>query len=218
MLHISPQRRPTAALLVKHPWVNSHATNDFPQQCQSIINHNSSSIPAETVGLKEAVAATFRAIATSPQIAHLGPVAKSELARRRFRDKALNRVQEEARKEFWNRWICYFKCDNLLNGTVRCLRILKVIWYNWMFKSLYPFQMAIYWLVNLTTPSMNLQNILSLKKYDDSRCPVSNCQQNFETLQSWILCQSVLTITSIYLLFRQSRLKIFMNMELRYMR
>lgn len=94
MLHVAPQRRPTAAQLTKHPWVNQHyiaykqaAQNSCPVN-QGMPNSNSGELH-----LKETVAATFRAIATAPQVAHLGPVAMSELARRRFRDKALNRIQ-----------------------------------------------------------------------------------------------------------------------------
>ncbi|VEN52803.1 unnamed protein product [Callosobruchus maculatus] len=102
MLHISPQRRPTAAQLTKHPWVTSRSAVYVQQQARTPLGAVARTPPA--IGednLKEMVAATFRAIATSPQVAHLGPVAMSELARRRFRDKALNRVQEEGRnKEF----------------------------------------------------------------------------------------------------------------------
>ncbi|KAK9744505.1 hypothetical protein QE152_g7714 [Popillia japonica] len=105
MLHVAPQRRPTAAQLVKHPWVNMRAFQVQGNQIGSVITHSqslynqnymsTSDMPnkREAPHLKEAVAATFRAIATSPQVAHLGPVAMSELARRRFRDKALNRLQ-----------------------------------------------------------------------------------------------------------------------------
>lgn len=92
MLHIAPQRRPTAAQLIKHPWVAS-AT---PSLCQNQMQMHHSTSEQSGVLLKETVAATFRAIATSPQVAHLGPVAMSELARRRFRDKALNRVQQNS--------------------------------------------------------------------------------------------------------------------------
>lgn len=103
MLHIASERRPTAAQLVKHPWLQSRTPALYQAQCQlqpipqnaSYINQN---IPTsdvnQSVHLKETVAATFRAIATSPQIANLGPVDMSELARRRFRDKALSRVQQ----------------------------------------------------------------------------------------------------------------------------
>lgn len=53
------------------------------------INYNCN----EKTHLKQTVAATFRAIASSPQTAHLGPVAMSDLARRRFKDKGLIRQQ-----------------------------------------------------------------------------------------------------------------------------
>ncbi|XP_044259152.1 ribosomal protein S6 kinase 2 beta isoform X2 [Tribolium madens] len=94
MLHIAPQRRPTAATLVKHPWLAAAAPSLYQSQIQA--NTSQVTTPEQDAHLKETVAATFRAIATSPQVAHLGPVAMSELARRRFRDKALNRVQQNS--------------------------------------------------------------------------------------------------------------------------
>ncbi|RZC34282.1 ribosomal protein S6 kinase 2 beta, partial [Asbolus verrucosus] len=95
MLHIAPQRRPTAAQLVKHPWLTSSTPALYQAQSQ-VHNATTSQNVQDQTHLKETVAATFRAIATSPQVAHLGPVAMSELARRRFRDKALNRVQQNS--------------------------------------------------------------------------------------------------------------------------
>lgn len=96
MLHISPQRRPPASHIVRHPWVVSQTTafyqaRAFPQQTAYEAVPN-----PQGARLKETVAATYRAIATSPQVAHLGPVAMSELARRRFRDKATQRVHQQA--------------------------------------------------------------------------------------------------------------------------
>ncbi|CAH1954535.1 unnamed protein product [Acanthoscelides obtectus] len=99
MLHISPQRRPTASQLVKHPWVTSRLIVYVQQQARTPSDATRIQSSVAEGNLKEMVAATFRAIATSPQVAHLGPVAMSELARRRFRDKALNRVQEEGRSK-----------------------------------------------------------------------------------------------------------------------
>lgn len=102
MLHISPQRRPTAAQLLNHPWLSSHiySTNQHVAYlCQNA--HSIAQVPEYSLGmevnnvagdkaqLKETIAATFRAIATSPQAAHLGPVVMSELARRRFKDKGV---------------------------------------------------------------------------------------------------------------------------------
>lgn len=97
MLHVRPQRRPTAAYLIKHPWINMQYSN-----CQVVPqkNNNQVQISGSQLNLKERVAATYRAITTSQPVANLGPVVMSDLARRRFRDKALNRVQEQARNEF----------------------------------------------------------------------------------------------------------------------
>ncbi|XP_049820493.1 ribosomal protein S6 kinase 2 beta isoform X2 [Aethina tumida] len=95
MLHIAPQRRPTASKLVAHPWVNGKTASssvgpqNVTQAPQVVVEEPRTSENGQDLGnLKETVAATFKAIATSPQVAHLGPVAMSELARRRFRDKA----------------------------------------------------------------------------------------------------------------------------------
>lgn len=105
MLHVAPQRRPTAVQLLKHHWVNMRTYQTQSNHMGVVItqtqllNNQNYGCPTDTSNkkegphLKEAVAATFRAIATSPQVAHLGPVAMSELARRRFRDKALSRLQ-----------------------------------------------------------------------------------------------------------------------------
>lgn len=91
MLHIAPQRRPTAEQLVKHPWLTSAAMSSYDSQP---VRSQMSDHEASGAHLKEAVAATFRAIAASPQVAHLGPVAMSSLARRRrARDKTFNGVQ-----------------------------------------------------------------------------------------------------------------------------
>lgn len=113
MLHIAPQRRPTAAQLVKHAWLNTrippaHQAMQMHAQVQNISQNisynrtvphiNIAQQPAQCQGkhLKETVAATFRAIATSPQVAHLGPVVMSELARRRFKDKAVSKLQQHS--------------------------------------------------------------------------------------------------------------------------
>jgi p90 ribosomal S6 kinase len=97
MLHIAPQRRPTAAQLVKHMWLTSATPALYQSQSQMQANTSQNAAQDQPgAHLKETVAATFRAIATSPQVAHLGPVAMSELARRRFRDKALSRVQQNS--------------------------------------------------------------------------------------------------------------------------
>lgn len=112
MLHIAPQRRPTAAQLVKHTWLNirippAHSVHHLYAQTQNVpqnITYNRT-LPHITQQqtdncqgkhLKETVAATFRAIATSPQVAHLGPVVMSDLARRRFKDKAVNKLHQHS--------------------------------------------------------------------------------------------------------------------------
>ncbi|XP_065170694.1 ribosomal protein S6 kinase 2 beta isoform X2 [Atheta coriaria] len=90
MLHISPQRRPTAMQLTNNPWVKGKLYHIQDATALAYQNNNGNSTKAE---LKQAVAATFHAIATSPKVANLGPVAGSDLAKRRFKDKALKRVQ-----------------------------------------------------------------------------------------------------------------------------
>lgn len=102
MLHVRPERRPTATYLSKHPWINMRYNCQMvPPVNQHITNQAQPQIPtADQHHLKERVAATYRAITTSQNVANLGPVAMSDLARRRFRDKALSRVQEQSRKEF----------------------------------------------------------------------------------------------------------------------
>ncbi|CAG9856477.1 unnamed protein product [Phyllotreta striolata] len=99
MLHILPERRPTAAQIVKHPW--ARRASAFYHQHHKKEQHLSHAEAANTSAphLKEAVAATFKAIATSPQVAHLGPVAMSELAKRRFRNKAMKQFREQSRNE-----------------------------------------------------------------------------------------------------------------------
>lgn len=82
MLHIVPAKRPTAAQILRHPWLwqqHLHAAEHRPQL------HTAAQVPLKDVTeIKGAVNATFRAI-SSPQSAHLGPVAMSALARRRQR-------------------------------------------------------------------------------------------------------------------------------------
>lgn len=107
MLHLSPQRRPLASHLLNHPWLNPNnhqVVTNVNQSCQqpmqiqenvagyqlkTDVNYNSN----EKQHLKGTVAATFRAIAASPKAAHLGPVGMSELARRRFKTKGIDRQQ-----------------------------------------------------------------------------------------------------------------------------
>ena len=81
MLHIVPQKRPTAAQLLKHPWL----WQPPPPEIKPTTSSNT--IRESTAAIKGAVDATFRAIA-SPQAANVGPVGMSELAKRRAKDKS----------------------------------------------------------------------------------------------------------------------------------
>lgn len=89
MLHIIPQRRPTATQILRHPWIvkQSHlaTTQSFDSQFTS---NASTTVLRDTTAaaLKGAVNATFRAI-SSPQAANVGPVGMSALAKRRAKDK-----------------------------------------------------------------------------------------------------------------------------------
>uniref|UniRef100_A0AAR5PXL6 Ribosomal protein S6 kinase n=2 Tax=Dendroctonus ponderosae TaxID=77166 RepID=A0AAR5PXL6_DENPD len=91
MLHVSPGKRPTAAQLDQHPWLNSQIVHYYDQRSNQLKSSQSQLQIHErehthdlTKHLKKTVEATFRAIATSPEIGPLGPIAMSELARRRF--------------------------------------------------------------------------------------------------------------------------------------
>lgn len=82
MLHIVPQKRPTAVQILQHPWL----WQPPPEKIKITEASTSNSIREASAALKGAVDATFRAIA-SPQAANVGPVGMSELAKRRARDK-----------------------------------------------------------------------------------------------------------------------------------
>lgn len=84
MLHVDPTRRPTAAVILKYPWIiNRHR---IPQKILPDVIKDPHS-------LKMAVAATYRAMASSPRSPHIGPVVMSELARRRTQGKATGPTQ-----------------------------------------------------------------------------------------------------------------------------
>lgn len=101
MLHVNPERRPTAAYLAKHSWINMRYNNQMvPPTMQQQSNPTQTHTALDQQNLKDRIAATYRAITTTQAVANLGPVAMSELARRRFRDKAVMRVQEQARSNF----------------------------------------------------------------------------------------------------------------------
>ncbi|KAM0735626.1 Ribosomal protein S6 kinase alpha-3 [Formica fusca] len=84
MLHVDPNRRPTAAFILKYPWIiNRHR---IPQKVLPDVIKDPHS-------LKIAVAATYRAMASSPRSPHIGPVVMSELARRRTQGKTAGPTQ-----------------------------------------------------------------------------------------------------------------------------
>lgn len=84
MLHIIPQKRPTASQIFRHPWLWQPAPSIKPHESYSVIKETTA-----TAALKGAVHATYRAIA-SPQAANVGPVGLSELARRRQKVKSIH--------------------------------------------------------------------------------------------------------------------------------
>lgn len=87
MLHIVPNRRPTAAQILRHPWITQHTHYKSSQPIEIPTGSNNAMICDSTAAaLKGAVNATFRAI-SSPQAANVGPVGMSALAKRRARDK-----------------------------------------------------------------------------------------------------------------------------------
>lgn len=94
MLHIVPQRRPTAEQALKQPWLWTYTPADFA----SLINKTQTEqsqpqpTPENTIKIKGAVNATFQAISKSPQPHLVGPVVMSELARRRARDKSTSNM------------------------------------------------------------------------------------------------------------------------------
>ncbi|XP_050314031.1 ribosomal protein S6 kinase 2 beta [Anthonomus grandis grandis] len=108
MLDISPHRRPTAAQLVKHPWLNAQVADYYaqnmksnaPERVKQVQNDESLHSTDEGVSqLKETVAATYRAITTT-QVANLGPVDMSELARRRAMGEAGQHLKETVAATF----------------------------------------------------------------------------------------------------------------------
>lgn len=87
MLHIVPTKRPTAAQILRHPFVVQQPHYNSTQPIEIPSSSNASVVCDSTAAaLKGAVNATFRAI-SSPQAANVGPVGMSALAKRRARDK-----------------------------------------------------------------------------------------------------------------------------------
>lgn len=87
MLHIVPNRRPTAKQILRHPWIVQQTYLYNTQSIEIPSNSNNSLVcDSTTAALKGAVHATFRAI-SSPQAANVGPVGMSALAKRRAKDK-----------------------------------------------------------------------------------------------------------------------------------
>jgi p90 ribosomal S6 kinase len=89
MLHIIPSKRPTAAQILRHPfiWQTPNTSSSTKLQPQFVVQQQQHNV--NVTDIKGAVNATFRAI-SSPQAAHLGPVQMSALARRRGVDKMSN--------------------------------------------------------------------------------------------------------------------------------
>ncbi|XP_066999104.2 ribosomal protein S6 kinase 2 beta isoform X2 [Anabrus simplex] len=76
MLHIDPNRRPTASQVLQHEWIQQrHMLPLRRLQLQ------------EASVVKGAMAATYRAMSQKPRCPNLGPVAMSELARRRRKSR-----------------------------------------------------------------------------------------------------------------------------------
>lgn len=75
MLHIDPNQRPTAALILQHPWVTNRSF--LPD----------SKLAIKDTSLKKTVEATFSAL-TKPSTPKLDPVGLSDLAQRRQKRKS----------------------------------------------------------------------------------------------------------------------------------
>lgn len=87
MMHIVPNRRPTAAQILRHPWIVQQTPYNSSQPIEISSGLNQTMICDSTAAaLKGAVHATFRAL-SSPHAANVGPVGMSALAKRRARDK-----------------------------------------------------------------------------------------------------------------------------------
>lgn len=78
MLHVDPNRRPTTAIILKYSWIANRQC--IPQRVLP-------DVITDPHSLKMAVAATYRAMSSSPRSPHIGPVVMSELARRRTQGK-----------------------------------------------------------------------------------------------------------------------------------
>lgn len=87
MLHIVPSRRPTAAQILRHPWLLQQTYSNSSQPIDISPNAQHSMVNESTAAaLRGAVNATFRAI-SSPHAANVGPVGMSALAKRRAKEK-----------------------------------------------------------------------------------------------------------------------------------
>nr|CAD7427484.1 unnamed protein product [Timema monikensis] len=76
MLHVDPNQRPTASLVLQHSWI----------QHRGLLPVYKLKLQEPSV-IKGAVAATYRAVSQSPRSPNLGPVVMSELARRRRKSR-----------------------------------------------------------------------------------------------------------------------------------
>ncbi|XP_046425120.1 ribosomal protein S6 kinase 2 beta isoform X2 [Neodiprion fabricii] len=83
MLHLDPAKRPTASGILQYPWIaNRHR---LPHKVLPPVTRDLRT-------LKSAVAATYKAISSSPRSPHIGPIVLSELARRRTQTKPMMHV------------------------------------------------------------------------------------------------------------------------------
>lgn len=76
MLHVDPNRRPTAEQVLNHPWL----------QQRHQLPHARLAMPGGA-DIKGTIAATYKAMSQSPRAPNLGPVVMSDLARRRRKSR-----------------------------------------------------------------------------------------------------------------------------------
>lgn len=79
MLDLDPAKRLTAAQVTSHPWIQQR--HSLPENLLAM---------QDVRLVKGAVAATYRAISSSPLAPHLAPVQTSQLAMRRRKSRPQN--------------------------------------------------------------------------------------------------------------------------------